>query len=220
MDLGAGTGSTARAMGAGGRWRFVDNDRELLRIAAARRPEAETVTADLRDVAALPLDGARLATASALLDLVSAAWLEALADRLAAAGIGIYAALNYDGAMRWTPEAPGDAAVTTAFNRHQRGDKGFGRALGPDAGPALIEAMRRRGYEVASAPSPWLLGPAEAALQEALLAGIAEAAEAEDWGRARRAALRNARCVVGHWDVLATPGAPSAQSKITSRSSP
>ncbi len=54
---------------------------------------------------ALPLDGARLVTASALCDLVSRDWLEALADRLAARGPAFYAALSYDGAMAWTPAA-------------------------------------------------------------------------------------------------------------------
>ncbi len=73
-----------------------------------------------------------------------------------------------------------------------------------------------------SAPSPWRLGPDAAALQRALVVGIAAAAAeagldaAAGWGQARRAASGTARCTVGHWDVLATPGAPSAQSKITS----
>ncbi len=115
-----------------------------------------------------------------------------------------------------------DAAATAAFNAHQRGDKGFGRALGPEAGPALAEAFERRGYDVRMAPSPWRLGLEEAALQRELVDGIARAAGeagllgAVAWGQARRAASEGAVCSVGHWDVLATPGAPSAQSKITS----
>lgn len=227
VDLGCGTGATLRAFGTAtpaACWRLVDHDPALLAHAAARCPGATAVAADLRALDALPLDGARLVTASALCDLVSADWLAGLADRLAARGAGFYAALSYDGVMAWTPALAGDGAVTAAFNRHQRGDKGFGPALGPSAGAAVADAFARHGYHVRRAPSPWWLGPAEATLQRELAKGIAAAAgeaglaEAAAWAQARSAAT--AACVVGHWDVLAIPGAPSAQSKITSEPRP
>jgi SAM-dependent methyltransferase len=226
VDLGCGTGATARAFGPGRRWRLVDRDEGLLAEARARMAEAETVATDLRELGGLPLEGARLVTASALFDLVSRDWLEGLAERLAEAGLGLYAALSFDGAMEWAPAFARDAAVTAAFNAHQRGDKGFGPALGPEAGPALAEAFERRGYAVRMAPSPWRLGRGEAALHRELVDGIARAAAEAGlmgvtaWGQARRAASETAVCSVGHWDVLAIPGAPSAQSKITSVSRP
>jgi hypothetical protein len=211
---------TGAALAAGG------PGRGLLAEARARMAEAETVAADLRELGGLPLEGARLVTASALFDLVSRDWLEGLAERLAEAGLGLYAALSFDGAMEWAPAFARDAAVTAAFNAHQRGDKGFGPALGPEAGPALAEAFERRGYAVRMAPSPWRLGRGEAALHRELVDGIARAAAEAGlmgvtaWGQARRAASETAVCSVGHWDVLAIPGAPSAQSKITSVSRP
>ena len=52
---------------------------------ALRAGGSETVAADLGDLDRLPLDGVRLVTASALLDLMPARWIEALAARLAAA---------------------------------------------------------------------------------------------------------------------------------------
>lgn len=228
VDLGCGTGSTVRAFGTGpARWRLVDRDPALLSLAVARHPGAGTAEADLRDLPDLPLSGARLVTASALIDLVSRDWVEALADRLAALEAGLYAALNYDGFMAWTPDLPGDAEATEAFNRHQRGDKGFGAALGPDSGLYLAEAMARRGYDVRTAASPWRLGRDAAALREALTEGVGDAAGAAgmrgaaDWVQARRAAAVGAgSCVVGHLDVLATPAAGNAQSNITSVSSP
>ncbi len=237
VDLGCGTGSTLRAFRGAGpaeqaptgsgsaagdavRWRLVDRDAALLRLATARAPGVETVAADLTDLGNLPLGGARLVTASALVDLASRAWIEALADRLAAEGVGLYAALTYDGAMDWDPPLARDGAVRAAFNADQRRDKGFGPALGPAAGPALAEALARRGFTVTTAPSPWRLGPTDAALQAALTDGIAAAAAAPDWGQARSAASGVSRCSVGHCDMLAIPGAPSAQSKITSRSRP
>lgn len=107
LDLGCGTGSTARAFASvGGRvagWRLFDGDARLLAEAVARTPGAEGVEGDLADLPALPLEGIGLVTASALLDLVSHAWIEGLAARLAEAGVGFYAALSVDGRMAWTP---------------------------------------------------------------------------------------------------------------------
>jgi hypothetical protein len=218
LDLGCGTGATARAFGAGPRWRLVDRDRRLLELAAAGCPGAEAVEADLAAVDRLPLDGVALVTASALLDLVSQAWIEALSGRLADAGVPVYAALSYDGTVAWDAPEPGDAAVVAAFNRDQRRDKGLGPALGPAAPAALARALAARGYRVRTAPSPWRLGNAEAALQAALVEGIAEAAAAPaSWRQARLAASAASRCTVGHVDLLAVP---RAQSKMTSESSP
>ena len=218
LDLGCGTGATVRAFGAGPRWRLVDRDRRLLATAAAHCPGAEVVAADLAAVDRLPLGGVALVTASALLDLVSRGWIDRLAGRLADAGIPCYAALSYYGTIHWDPAEPGDAAVVAAFNRHQRRDKGLGPALGPDAPEALAQALAARGYRVRTAPSAWRLGHPQAALQAALVEGIAEAvAPPRAWLQARLAASAVARCTVGHVDLLAVP---RAQSKTTSDSSP
>ena len=221
VDLGCGTGALWRDFARpAARWRLIDNDQRLLRRAAARCPGAEAIAADLADVGALPLDGARLVTASALLDLASAAWLDALAERAAAEGAAVYACLSYDGTMRWTPGRPDDAAVLAAFNAHQRRDKGLGPALGPEAPAHLAAALVRRGFAVRTAPSPWRLGPGP--LAATLAEGVAGAAA--ETGLAGTAAWLQARrttrgCVVGHVDLLALPAA-SAQSKTTSESSP
>ncbi len=210
VDLGCGTGSTVRAFGGrlpGAQWRLVDGDAGLLREAVARCGG----TAHLGDLARLedvPLEGAHLVTASALLDLMPGAWIEALAERLAAIGVGLYAALNYDGVMRWRPPLPQDAEVTAAFNAHQRGDKGMGPALGPDAARRMAEALSARGFSVRVASSPWQLGPDAAALHGELCAGIAGAAAemgcavAPEWLAARG---RFAEAEIGHLDLLALP---------------
>lgn len=213
VDLGSGTGSTIRAMGdVAARWRLVDHDPALLAEAARRSgPAIETVELDLTRTADIPLAGAALVTASALFDLVSAAWIDALADRLAAVGIGLYAALNYDGLLEWKSADPDDTAIRNAFNAHQRGEKGFGPALGPCAALHLAKAMRARGYSVTVAESPWNLGPPDAELQRALLGGIADAARqvgaasADTWLARRLEAVPTGRCTVGHLDVLALP---------------
>lgn len=218
LDLGCGTGAMARALPAAARWRLLDRDPDLLRIAATRLPGAALVRADLADPP--PLDGVRLVTLSALLDLMPRAWIERLADRLAAARVAAYACLSYDGRIAWSPPLAEDAPVLRAFNRHQRRDKGLGPALGPEAGPAFAAALAARGHVVRTASSPWRLGPDQAPLQAALIEGIAQAAteaghSAAGWARSRLAAIGSA--TVGHLDMLALP---STQSKITSLPSP
>ena len=216
VDLGCGTGSTIRAfqdhLTGPARWELVDNDADLLTHAAkAAAGHVRTHQIDLRDLEALPLEGASLVTASALLDLCSRQWVETLAARLAAQGLPFYAALNYDGVMEWTPADPADAPVTQAFNRHQRQDKGLGPALGPDAADVIAEVFAAAGYRVLHADSPWRLGPEHAALHRELLQGIAQAAEeagateARDWGASRAAAVDRTQCVIGHRDILALP---------------
>ena len=212
LDLGCGTGSTLRALAPHlpeASWRLVDNDPALLERAAASAHHAVPYRRDLADLDALPLDGVHLVTASALLDLVTGAWLRDLAERLAARRIAFYAALTYDGAMSWSPPADDDAAITAAFNRHQRSDKPLGRALGPDGTEAARAQFEARGYGVATAESPWRLGPADTALQGALFAGIAAAAGeagaegAPRWLDRRLSARAAATCRIGHLDLLA-----------------
>lgn len=216
VDLGAGIGSTRRAFGtrldAGTIWRMVDVDLDLLAVAGG-----ESHHLDLNQVADLPLAGARLVTASALIDLTSAAWLDALLERVIALHLPFYAALSYDGTMEWTPALPADAAVTEAFNCHQRGDKGFGPALGPGATAYAAHWMRQAGYEVMVAISPWRLGPDDPNLQAELLDGIVHAAveagfsgDADGWVKARKAALPHALCRIGHQDMFARPRADGA----------
>lgn len=213
VDLGAGTGSTVRAFDlADAAWTLLDNDESLL--AEARRRCGAAATAhrlDLNDVAGIPLEGARLVTASALIDLASARWVDTLVERLAAAGTGFYAALNYDGDMHWSPADESDAAVVQAFNRHQRTDKGFGPALGPRAGAYIADALREVGFQVTTASTPWLLGAKQSELHRQVLEGIGHAAgemgceAAQEWLTRRLEVLPALRGHIGHVDVLALP---------------
>jgi hypothetical protein len=138
-------------------------------------------------------------------------WIDALAARLSAAQIPLYAALNYNGEMTWDPDLPDDAAITTSFNRHQLRDKGIGPATGPNSANETARLFETYGYDVATADSPWALGPDEASLHDALLQGIAEAAAetgntaAAGWLDARRQSLGRSSVVIGHTDLLAIP---------------
>lgn len=216
VDLGCGTGASFRALAPllpeAAHWRFVDQDPALLALAGETAGgRAELFEADLGDLAALPLDDATLVTASALLDLVPESWVAGLARRLR---VPFYAALSYVGRMEWTPADPDDAAVAAAFDRHQRGDKGLGPALGPAAADRSARVLQAAGFTVETASSPWRLGCEHVALQRALVEGIAAAAaEAGDedalaWGARRQELAARTHCTIGHLDLLAMPDRP------------
>lgn len=206
IDLGAGTGSTARALAIpGARWTLVDNDPALLAEAANRMPGASAREADLvADLESVLETDADAITASALFDLASEDWTARFAR--AAGGRIVYAALTYDGFETWEPPHADDEAVTAAFNRHQQTDKGFGLACGPTGAAVLARALEAEGYAVTMAPSPWRLARADhGPMMDMLADGVAAAAteagtDAAAWLAARKTA-RSAR--IGHLDLLA-----------------
>lgn len=227
VDLGAGAGSNIgrlRALAAReGRsfaWRHVDADRDLIAVARARFAGDASVGflhCDLAAALDAALDGAAAATCAALIDLVSASWIDRLAGLLAARRMPLLAVLTYDGRMEWSPADPADAAVAGAFHRDMARDKGFGPALGPSAPAALAGALRARGAAVAMSASDWRIGSTDPAMLEAMRAGIGDAARAAAgtapeaqtvvaWSARRAADLAAGRLslVVGHQDLAAT----------------
>lgn len=221
VDLGSGTGSTIRALLALGArdivWRLVDLDGELLDEALKRHGKQlliEDYQADLTIVTELPLSGAHMVTASALFDLASRKFCDEFIARLDRHKTVFYAALNYDGITRWSPEHPLDTTVLNAFNQDQRRDKGFGAALGPDATDYLQAQLQTAGFSVQLAASPWQLNGDQQPLVEALISGIADAvardygtaaSALEDWKTFRLQHAGSGTCVVGHTDLLALP---------------
>jgi SAM-dependent methyltransferase len=224
VDLACGTGATLRTIGAHlpprQNWRLVDNDLSLLaRASALGEPPRVTVTARPVDLARdleLALEGPLdLVATSALLDLVSEEWLERLIVEVAARRLPVYAALSYDGRAVIEPGVPFDAELLAGFNAHQRGDKGFGPALGPVAPARAIERFGQVGYSVVQGPSDWIFTPADKEIQAALLASFAEigamtqmtAKDIAQWLSQRRGYLAEGRSHlrIGHVDIFAWP---------------
>jgi hypothetical protein len=223
VDLGSGTGSGLRwlapALPVVQDWWLVDHDAELL----ARWPMLSTLPATVtvhtrrldlvRDLDRVTGPEPDLVTASALLDLVSAEWLDRLARLCERAGANLYCTLNVDGTLAWNPALADDHRVNEHFNRHQRGDKGFGPALGAAAVDQLAERLRALGYRVEIAASPWRLGPEQRELQQALLDGYRRVVEElepgapwlADWLAQRRALIgaAGAEHRIGHRDLFA-----------------
>jgi len=224
VDLGAGAGATLRRLGPilgeAQQWTLAELDSELVtagqvRLGAGLPPAAYWRLDLARDLEALGGRPVDLITASALLDLVSAEWLDRLAGLRTRLGCALYVALTYNGRIEWEPADPFDGLALNAVNRHQRGDKGFGPALGPDAAPMLAR-MLGRGAEVGR--SNWRLGPDDQAIQWALIkgyAGVTDDPALRAWAKRRVAHLlaRRSTLTVGHLDLLYLPDFLSTSSR-------
>lgn len=168
-----------------------------------------------RDLAGLDFGVTPLVTASALLDLVSATWLQALIDKARSARAALWFGLTVDGRTAWDPADPGDELVHGLFSRHQRRDKGFGPALGSQAAAVALQQLARAGYEALQTETDWVIDGAQAPrMQRAMIEGMAAAAleqepAAQDgvlsWAARREAGIGNSRLRVGHVDIVATP---------------
>ena len=227
LDLGAGTGASVRYLGpripVNQQWLLVDRNVALLEKVAAVTPalparcEVETRRLDLETLDAAILSNRHLVTASALLDLVSEAWLMELAAKIQALGAAVLFALTYDGRSRCSPAEPEDDVVRELFNRHQKAQRGIGgSAAGPDAVDCAERAFAAAGYRVQRATSDWVLPPASRELQQRLIEGwAAPAMEMEpglepairDWRRRRLGHVRDglSQIIVGHEDFAAWP---------------
>ncbi|WP_280561667.1 MULTISPECIES: class I SAM-dependent methyltransferase [unclassified Chromohalobacter] len=235
LDLGSGSGANVRYLAprlpGPQHWHLLDHDDALLGHAVERchslRDNAGTplrVTTYQRDLHALDASwfaGIDLVSASALCDLVSATWVEALADACAAHRAATLITLNVDGNIRFQTDdvAVNDAEDAWLFEilaAHQRRDKGLGPALGTTAPQTLIAAFTARGFHIVNAESTWRLTPAQRPLALNLIDGWAAAAREqaphdrqriERWWQRRREALYRGHLDlhVGHRDLFAAP---------------
>ncbi|MFC9126226.1 class I SAM-dependent methyltransferase [Streptomyces sp. NPDC057099] len=214
-DLGCGTGSMGRwlapRLDGAQHWVLHDRDPYLLHFAAVASPrsaaDGSRVSVETRrgDVARLTPDalkGASLVTASALLDVLTRDEIDTLAAACAGAGCPALLTLSVAGRVELTPSHPLDTEIAQAFNEHQRRDG----LLGPDAVTAAAEAFSEQGATVRLHPSPWRLGPEQAALTEQWLRGWVGAAVEQRPDLRDRAdtylAERLAACAAGELRVL------------------
>ncbi len=237
VDIGCGSGSnlrgTAPLLPSRQSWTLVDYDADLLSAARGElqkwadasegHGESLRLRKDRLDIevsfrqADLAADletalgtGADLITAAAFFDLTSPAFIKTFTRAVAARRAVFYTVLTYNGLSGWDPRNPSDNAISSAVNRHQGTDKGFGPAAGPTAASHLADQFRLNDYIVSEGDSPWRLGSADQALIDELVAGhvravsetgAVDAATIEKWGKVVRKGA-----MVGHTDTLAVPG--------------
>ncbi|UXZ53251.1 glycosyltransferase [Halomonas sp. 7T] len=239
-DLGCGRGSNMQFLAPQipnpQHWMLFDHDAGLLnealeRAAALRSAKGQPVSVESHCVSLTTLkhpalEKARLVTASALLDLVSRAWIEALVSQCVRHRQGVLMAMSVTGAWCFTDrqltpvENDEDCWVQSLFVAHQQRDKGLGDALGGDAHGVLMEAFKQQGFQVSEAETPWQLNasdPAVRPLMHALVAGWADAATEQapeeaanrisQWRDRRLQAVEEGAVgiLVSHRDLLALP---------------
>jgi hypothetical protein len=188
-DLGCGTGSMGRwlapQISGPQHWVMCDRDADLLEYAAADMVDksadgspvtVETRQADVTQVTADDLAGVDLVTASALLDLLTVDEVDRIVAACASAGCPALFTLSVAGRVELTPADPLDTEIGAAFNAHQRRPRGDRRLLGPDAVDAAAAAFDRLGIATVVRPSPWRLGPDDAAVMSEWLMGWLSAA--------------------------------------------
>lgn len=237
VDLGSGTGSNLRALapllGLKQHWHLIDIDAGLLAHAKEQLRDwadyaevvhkslllywgEQQITVDFsqadvcKDFGILFNKPPQLITSAAFFDLTSEQWISEFVQQLVQHSTPFYTVLTYDGDEQWHPSYPEDKAVLAAFHRHQGMDKGFGPAAGPKATTCLQQAFSLGGYEVMTAPSPWVLNAQEHPdLMLCLGQGIGEAAahfaEAEAITSWQDALHYRRHAVIGHQDLFARP---------------
>jgi hypothetical protein len=228
VDLAGGTGANARflipRLPRPQRWLLADADPVLLTEATRAMGPAfgsgachlDTRQLNLANTDSLSvIEDRDLVTASALLDLVSAEWLDTLLPRCRETGAAVLFALSYDGRWSCAPNDPDDDMMRVLVNRHQRRDKGFGPALGPGAASTAARMLESLGYTVRQVTSDWVLNTSSEQLQVRLITGWADAASdlqgvdtramAAAWKTRRLAHVAGGRShlVVGHRDIAA-----------------
>ena len=227
-------------LGQNQHWVLIDNDADLLnRLPEILHPWAKknaasitanknelliehenysaTVTVRLLNLAEqldkLPMHNVDLLTASALLDLTSASWLDQLANLVAEHQCSCLFVLNYDGNIHWQPKLDSDNTIKELLNLHQLKNKGFGHALGPEAGAYFAGVLEQLGRSIDTDDSNWSISEQSQALQQAIVDGWATAALEQnnaqseiidDWHGRRRKIIESAESslIVGHVDVL------------------
>ncbi|MBT2785330.1 MULTISPECIES: glycosyltransferase [unclassified Halomonas] len=238
-DLGCGRGSNLRFLAphlsGQQRWKLIDHDAILLAQARQRaaglsnrqgQPVAvESHCVSLEALTDVPLDDAHLVTASALLDLVSQQWVNALVARIAGQQQALLIALSVTGEWHFIdPHGKPmlddeDHWLRALFIAHQQRNKGLGDALGGQAHQALASALEEADYSVEQAETPWQFAAgshAQKPLMMALLDGWADAATEQApqaavriaaWLQLRQRAVVNGQLGiwVGHRDLFAKP---------------
>ncbi len=232
LDIGCGTGATMRALlpeiKQPQHWTLLDADQELLaRARCLNQPlvsdpnyTLETVFADLTSGFGFLNREYSLVTATALLDLVSEAWIKKFVMALKHNNLSFYCSITPNNRIEIDPKDNLDKKVICTFNSHRYSDKGFGMSLGGHATDFTIEQLQRSGFNVSSASETWGNRHPNKSFRKIfnakLVEGISQAAnntkmidasELKQWTDSRLSAIQNEECEI--WfeimDFIAIP---------------
>ncbi|MCA9135245.1 MAG: class I SAM-dependent methyltransferase [Planctomycetales bacterium] len=219
VDMGCGNGANYRYMSelfpSQQRWIGIDVDAEMLGKAAGEFPAAtfQAMQVNLAEqLDHLPCGPGIAITASAFLDLVSAAWIDEFACRCFTSVVLI--AMTSSGLPEWTPFDQNDEAINGCLQQFRISDHGFGPSLGRDAATYLAENLSRRGCHVTMKASDWKLNDDQSEMIKMMISGIVrrvasmtDAVDVRAWSQRRMTQLERGRLqlTVPHVDLLSLP---------------
>lgn len=228
-DLGSGTGSMMRWLAprlpGPQTWVLHDWNASLTARAsegprthdgAGRPVELLSRIGELHALDSHALRGASLVTASALLDVLTAAEAHAIVDACVAAGAPVLLSLSVTGDVGLTPWDRRDIRYTRAFNAHQRREVDGRSLLGRYGAPLVLGLFRQAAWHVRTALTSWRLDARDPLLLAEWFDGWIDAAAEQEPALLRETAgyreLRWAQHARGelsarvyHLDLLAWP---------------
>ena len=228
-DLGSGTGSMMRWLAprlpGPQTWVLHDWNASLTARASEGRPPRDRAgrpvgirsrIGELDRLDASALRGASLVTASALLDVLTAAEAHAIVEACVAAAVPVLLSLSVTGDVALTPWDPRDIRFARAFNAHQRREVAGRRLLGRYGATLVGGLFRLAGWNLRTAITTWQLNAGDRLLLAEWFDGWTEAAVEQEPGLLRESRgyreLRWAQqargelsATVYHLDLLAWP---------------
>ena len=232
LDIGCGTGATMRALlpkfEQPQHWTLLDVDHELLvharclnePLVSDSNYTLDTKFADLTAGFEFLNSEYSLVTATALLDLVSEAWIKEFAKALKHNNLSFYCRITPNNSIEFDPKEDLDEKVISTFNTHRYSDKGFGMSLGGHAADFTIEQLQSFGFDVRSSLETWGNRHHNKSFRKIfnskLVEGISQAvnntklfdaSELKQWTDSRLSAIQNGECEIRFEviDFLATP---------------
>ncbi|KAA3624504.1 MAG: hypothetical protein DWQ02_22980 [Bacteroidetes bacterium] len=160
------------------------------------------------------LEKFNLATAAAVLDLLTESMLYELLELLTGNDIPLLATINYEG-MKFNPSEPGDEVYIDLYGRHMQREQPFGRTLGPDCLKSILAYSKTRNHKIISGESNWQVGVKDQKMHTFLLDYMAgaipemltsdkEVAVFEQWlaDKRSRVNMEGLETTVFHFDVF------------------
>lgn len=158
-----------------------------------------------------------LATAAAVLDLLSRPMLEDLLKKLSFAQVPLLSTINYAG-MAFEPVGPDDKKYVALYGMHMQREQAFGHTLGPDCTDAMLRFCDERKQKAMSGKSNWVVNPEAIKMHQFLLDYMSNAIPEmlpdehgrvlfKKWLKEKQAMVEQQRLTtrVFHFDVLVLP---------------
>lgn len=139
-------------------WKVVEKSNGIIIGTQNKSIEIEVINHSFLELEErVDLEKFDLATAAAVLDLLTENMLHDLLNLLSNNGVSLLATINYEG-MKFTPSGPGDAMYINLYGQHMQREQSFGRTLGPDCLKSIKAYGETSNLKIISGESNWQVG--------------------------------------------------------------